>query len=187
VANGAHRALKPAWTIAADLRIVDDLRGLSGLLPRVRVNQATGTVRANGRFTVALSGGSTPKSLFSLLASTFPRPTTLGQNVFLLGRRAPRTARPPPIVTTAWLTKRCFLKFPYRQKMCFGFPQRTRTPARQPLTTSKTLRKFFELSPGTFRGLDLILLGMDPTATPRLSSWNQRVAGKIPPRRSELG
>ena len=58
-------------TIAADLRIVDDLRGLSHAAAEEFVNQATATVRANGRFTVALSGGSTPKSLFSLLATSF--------------------------------------------------------------------------------------------------------------------
>ncbi len=46
--------------------------------------QASEAVRASGRFTVALSGGSTPKTLYSLLATKPGIP--VGQDLFFLGR-----------------------------------------------------------------------------------------------------
>ena len=52
-----------------ELLIVADPPSLFRAAAEEFVSQASAAVKANGRFTVALSGGSTPKSLFTLLAS----------------------------------------------------------------------------------------------------------------------
>jgi len=51
-------------------------------------------IGAQGRFTVALSGGSTPKSLYSLLASSYAD-FPWARTYFFFGDRAPRPAHRP--------------------------------------------------------------------------------------------
>ena len=46
---------------------------------------ANEAVAARGRFTIALSGGSTPKSLFNLLATNARDHAAMGSYVFFLG------------------------------------------------------------------------------------------------------
>ena len=53
---------------AHDIRIFDDPQRLFQGAAEEFASQATAAVRSRGRFTVALSGGSTPRSLYSLLA-----------------------------------------------------------------------------------------------------------------------
>lgn len=52
-----------------ELRIFDSLSELSQAAAEEFVSQAASAVKKTGRFSVALSGGSTPRGLFSLLAS----------------------------------------------------------------------------------------------------------------------
>jgi len=55
-------------TISAEVVVVENADVLAGFAARKFVTLAKAAIRANGRFTVALSGGSTPKALFALLA-----------------------------------------------------------------------------------------------------------------------
>ena len=54
--------------VKPDIHIVADARALSWAAAEEFVRQARDAVRSQGIFTVALSGGSTPKSLYALLA-----------------------------------------------------------------------------------------------------------------------
>ncbi len=148
-------------TIAADLRIVDDLRGLSQAAAEEFVTQATGTVRANGRFTVALSGGSTPKSLFSLLASTFRDQLPWDKMFFFWGDE--RHVPPDHPESNYRMAYEALLsKVPVPAENVFRVPAENPDASQAAADYEQTLRKFFELSPGTFPRLDLILLGMGP-------------------------
>ena len=148
-------------TIAADLRIVDDLRGLSQAAAEEFVTQATGTVRANGRFTVALSGGSTPKSLFSLLASTFRDQLPWDKMFFFWGDE--RHVPPDHPESNYRMAYEALLsKVPVPAENVFRAPAENPDANQAAADYEQTLRKFFELSPGTFPRLDLILLGMGP-------------------------
>ncbi len=55
-------------TISAEVVVVENADVLAGFAARKFVTLAKAAIRANGHFTVALSGGSTPKALFALLA-----------------------------------------------------------------------------------------------------------------------
>jgi len=148
-------------TIAADLRIVDDLRGLSQAAAEEFVTQATGTVRANGRFTVALSGGSTPKSLFSLLASTFRDQLPWDKMFFFWGDE--RHVPPDHPESNYRMAYEALLsKVPVPAENVFRVPAENPDANQAAADYEQTLRKFFQLSPGTFPRLDLILLGMGP-------------------------
>ena len=54
----------------ANLHVFTDLNELSQAAAEQFVSSAQVAVQTNGRFLVALSGGSTPNSLFSLLSRT---------------------------------------------------------------------------------------------------------------------
>src|SRR5262245_48132673 len=54
--------------VVRDLRIVADADALYGMGAQLFVGAAGDAVRERGRFTVALSGGSTPRGLYELLA-----------------------------------------------------------------------------------------------------------------------
>ena len=148
-------------TIAADLRIVDDLRGLSQAAAEEFVNQATGTVRASGRFTVALSGGSTPKSLFSLLATTFRDQLPWDKMFFFWGDE--RHVPPDHPESNYRMAYDALLsRVPVPAENVFRVPAENPDAKQAAADYEYTLRKFFQLSPGTFPRFDLILLGMGP-------------------------
>src|ERR1700757_824739 len=54
-----------------DLRIVPDTATLFQAAATEFASQVDSTLKSSDRFTVALSGGSTPKGLFTLLASNY--------------------------------------------------------------------------------------------------------------------
>ncbi len=148
-------------SIAADLRIVNDLRGLSQAAAEEFVNQATGTVRANGRFTVALSGGSTPRSLFSLLATTFRDQLPWDKMFFFWGDE--RHVPPDHPESNYRMAYEALLsKVPVPAENVFRVPAEIPDANQATADYEQTLRKFFQLSPGAFPRFDLILLGMGP-------------------------
>ncbi|HEV2237879.1 MAG TPA: 6-phosphogluconolactonase, partial [Ktedonobacterales bacterium] len=50
------------------IRVFDDLSALADAAAQLYVETATASVKAKGSFFVALSGGSTPRTLYTLLA-----------------------------------------------------------------------------------------------------------------------
>ncbi len=148
-------------TIAADLRIVDDLRGLSHAAAEEFVNQATATVRANGRFTVALSGGSTPKSLFSLLATSFRDQLPWDKLFFFWGDE--RHVPPEHPESNYRMAYEAMLsRVPIPPENVFRVPAENPDANQAAADYGQALRNFFQLSPETFPRFDLILLGMGP-------------------------
>jgi len=57
----------------SNLRIVDDLEGLARAAADEFISLAARAVSDHGRFTVALSGGSTPKALHAVLVERTAR------------------------------------------------------------------------------------------------------------------
>ena len=55
----------------SDIRIAPDARALAEMAAKTIQTLANEAIQARGRFTIALSGGSTPKALFKLLASHY--------------------------------------------------------------------------------------------------------------------
>src|SRR5271165_891682 len=117
-------------------------------------------IGAQGRFTVALSGGSTPKALYSLLAASHAG--FAWNRVFLFfgdERHVPPT---DPDSNYRMVNESLLTKIAIPAENVF------RVPAENPDATAAAsdyeaqLRRFFELKPGEFPRFDLILLGLGP-------------------------
>jgi 6-phosphogluconolactonase len=117
-------------------------------------------IGAQGRFAVALSGGSTPKALYSLLATNYAN--FAWNRVFLFfgdERHVPPTDAESNyrMVNEALLTH---IAIPSENvfRVLAENPDATTAAA----DYEAQLRRFFELKPGEFPRFDLILLGMGP-------------------------
>jgi 6-phosphogluconolactonase len=124
------------------------------------VSVARAAIGAQGRCTVALSGGSTPKALYSLLAANYA--DFAWNRVFLFfgdERHVPPTDPESNyrMVNDALLTK---VSIPPENV----FRVLTENPDAVAAASGyeSQLRKFFEIRPGEFPRFDLILLGVGP-------------------------
>ncbi|MGO9165903.1 MAG: 6-phosphogluconolactonase [Candidatus Sulfotelmatobacter sp.] len=124
------------------------------------VRAARTAIGAQGRFTVALSGGSTPKALYSLLASNYA--DFIWNRVFLFfgdERHVPPTDAESNyrMVQESLLTK---IAIPAEN--VFRVPAENPDAAAAAADYEAQLRKFFQIKSGEFPRFDLILLGMGP-------------------------
>jgi 6-phosphogluconolactonase len=124
----------------------------------VRVGRAA--ISEEGRFTVALSGGSTPRSLYSLLAKNYADFSWSRTFLFFGDERHVPPTDPDSnyrMVNEALLTK---ISIPA------GNVHRVHAENLDAAAVAsqyeERLRSFFQLQPGGFPRFDLILLGMGP-------------------------
>ncbi|HXR17568.1 MAG TPA: 6-phosphogluconolactonase [Terriglobales bacterium] len=121
---------------------------------------ASKAVQSNGKFSVALSGGSTPKSLYALLASG-SLPNIPWQKVFFFfGDERDVPPDHPDSNYRMAAESGLFSKVSNQQVL------RVRTEEKDANTAAldyeQTLQKFFGLRPGEFPRFDLVLLGLGP-------------------------
>jgi 6-phosphogluconolactonase len=118
---------------------------------------ASQAVRASGRFTVALSGGSTPKALYSLLATQSDIPWD--KIYFFWGDE--RHVPPDHPESNYRMTSEALLsKIPARPENIFRIHAEEKEPAAAALQYEQSLEDFFHLSPSEFPRFDLVLLGI---------------------------
>jgi 6-phosphogluconolactonase len=124
------------------------------------IRSARVSIGAQGRFTVALSGGSTPKALYSLLASRY---TDFAWNrVFLFfgdERHVPPT---DPESNYGMVNEALLTKIAIPAGNVFRVPAENPDADAAASDYESQLRRFFELKPGEFPRFDLILLGIGP-------------------------
>lgn len=125
------------------------------------VRAAQEAVAQRGRFTIALSGGSTPKSLFNLLATNAKNVLPWDRMFFFWGdeRHVPPT---DPDSNYRMAEETMLSKIPVAAGNVFRFATENPDAAAVADAYEQTLRKFFALQPGEFPRFDLILLGMGP-------------------------
>jgi 6-phosphogluconolactonase len=122
---------------------------------------ANEAVDDRGRFTIALSGGSTPKALFNLLATNARTALPWDRTFFFWGdeRHVPPT---DPESNFRMADETMLSKIPVAPGNIFRVEAENPDANAAAEAYEQTLRKFFELQPGEFPHFDLILLGMGP-------------------------
>lgn len=117
-------------------------------------------IGAQGRFTVALSGGSTPKSLYSLLATSYPD-FPWARTYFFFGdeRHVPPTDAES---NYRMVHESLFSKVAIPAQNIFRVKAENPDAVAAAADYETQLRRFFEVKPNDFPRFDLILLGMGP-------------------------
>jgi 6-phosphogluconolactonase len=152
------------------IEIFPDLAGLSRRAAELFVSAAASSIAAGGRFTVCLSGGSTPKSLFNTLTSAdFADKADWSKIVFFFGdeRMVPVTSSDSNFRSA---DENLFAPLRIAGNQIFRWPVEAETPQQAATTYEKTLTAFFGLSGQAASGapapdrprFDLCLLGMGP-------------------------
>jgi len=125
------------------------------------VRAADAAVAQRGRFTIALSGGSTPRNLYTLLATNARTSLPWTQMFFFWSDE--RHVLPTDAESNYRMAEEAMLsKIPVLAGNVFRVPTENPDAAAAAEAYEQTLREFFALEPGAFPRFDLILLGMGP-------------------------
>jgi 6-phosphogluconolactonase len=124
------------------------------------VHLANESVAQRGRFTIALSGGSTPKSLFNLLA-TNARTTLPWDRMFFFWSDERHVPPTDPDSNYKMADEAMLSKVPVPAGNVFRVAAENPDAAAAAEAYEKTIRKFFD-APTAVPQFDLILLGMGP-------------------------
>jgi 6-phosphogluconolactonase len=125
------------------------------------IRAATDAVARRGRFTIALSGGSTPKNLYTLIAANASSSLPWDRMFFFWGDE--RHVPPGDPESNYRMAEETFLsKVPIPPANIFPIHAQNPEASAAAEDYEQTLRKFFALAPGEYPHFDLILLGMGP-------------------------
>jgi 6-phosphogluconolactonase len=146
---------------SAEIRTVATPQELFAAAAEEVVSVTKTAVEENGRFTIALSGGSTPKSLYNLLATNARTSLPWDRMFFFWGDE--RHVRPTDPDSNYRMADEAMLsKVPVPPGNVFRFAAENPDAAAVADAYETTLRKFFKLEPGQTPRFDLILLGLGP-------------------------
>jgi len=125
------------------------------------VRAANEAVSQRGRLTIALAGGSTPKSLYNLLATNARTALPWDRMFFFWGdeRHVPPT---DPDSNYRMADETMLSKIPVAAANVYRMKTENPDAAAVAEDYEQTLRKFFQVEPGQVPTFDLILLGMGP-------------------------
>jgi 6-phosphogluconolactonase len=125
------------------------------------VRAATVAVAERGRFTIALSGGSTPRSLYALLAGSASESLPWAKMFFFWGDE--RAVPPTSSESNYRMVEESLLsKVPIPPANVFRIPAENPDVNAAAEAYEQTLRDFFAVEPREFPRFDLILLGLGP-------------------------
>lgn len=142
-----------------EIVVAKDLEDLSRIAAGRFVALANAAIDSNGRFTVSLSGGSTPRSLYKLLASDDYRHKVDWHRVFIFFGDE-RFVLPSNAESNYGMAKESLLGLiDIPEENIFRWPTETGLPDEVAKDYEETLRSFFETESFVPR-FDLILLGL---------------------------
>jgi 6-phosphogluconolactonase len=145
---------------APEIRILNTPADLFQAAATEFVALASQAIQSNRRFTVALSGGSTPKSLYMLLASASIPSIAWEKVFFFFGDE--RFVPPDHPDSNYHMAREAGLFSKVPEGNVFRVPTEGEDADSSARAYEQTLRKFFRLRPGEFPRFDLVLLGLGP-------------------------
>lgn len=145
--------------IKPEIVICQDADELSRKAAAQFVASANGGVTRSGRFAVALSGGSTPKALYSLLASSEYRDRADWQRVHLFWGDE-RCVPPDHSESNFRMVEEALLRNISIPEQNIHRMAGEKEPSSAAADYERELRDFFELGPGQRPRFDLVLLGL---------------------------
>jgi 6-phosphogluconolactonase len=148
-----------------DIRILDNAERLSWEAAEEFARQAGEAARTRGAFCVALSGGSTPKALYALLAAETGSPFRArvpweATHVFWGDERHVPPDHPDSNYRMAH--EAMLSRAPVPAQNVHRIQAENPDAGRAAAEYAENLRQFFRPAPGQFPRFDLILLGMGP-------------------------
>src|ERR1700756_5355262 len=146
---------------SAEIRVLTTPQELFAAAAEEVVRLANLAVAEHGRFTIALSGGSTPKSLYNLLA-TNARTALPWEHMYFFWSDERHVPPTDPDSNYRMANEAMLSKVPVPAGNVFRFPAENPDAEAAAEEYESTLRKFFQLKPGQFPQFDLILLGLGP-------------------------
>jgi 6-phosphogluconolactonase len=146
---------------AAEIRTFSTPQDLFHAAAEQVIDTANRSIAERGRFTIALSGGSTPKSLYSLIAANASGSLPWPKIYFFFGDE--RHVPPTDAESNYRMANESILsKIPVPAANVFPIPAENPDASAAAESYEQTLQKFFALKPGEFPRFDLILLGLGP-------------------------
>ena len=145
----------------ADVRILTNLDAIAKRAAQEFVQSATQAVSAKGSFSVALSGGSTPKALYSLLAgdaalrSQIPWDKT---HIYFGDERSVGPDHPDSNFRMA--TEAMLSKVPLKPEQVFRIKGEHKDTEKAAQEYEQVLRSSFKIAGGEFPQFDLVFLGI---------------------------
>ena len=146
---------------SAEIRILTTPQELFAAAAEEVIRAANETVSARGKFTLALSGGSTPKALYNLLATNARTALPWDHMYFFWGdeRHVPPT---DPDSNYRMVDEAMLSKVPVPPANVFRVIAENPDASAAAADYDQVLRKFFHLDANGVPQFDLILLGMGP-------------------------
>jgi 6-phosphogluconolactonase len=148
-------------TSSPEIRVLASSQQLFQAAAEQFVNEAMQAVNQRGRFSVALSGGSTPKGLYTLLAGPLQSQVPWQRTFFFWGdeRHVPPDH---PDSNYRMVSEAMFSRVAAPRENIFRVPAETPDADLAAREYEETIRHFFQLEPGACPRFDLVLLGMGP-------------------------
>lgn len=146
---------------SVEVRILTTPQELFDAAAEEVIRAANEAVLARGRFTIALSGGNTPRSLYKLLTANGRSSLPWDRMFFFFGDE--RHVPPGDPESNYRMANEAMLsKIPVAAGNVFRVAGENPDASAAAALYEQTLRQFFALAPGEFPSLDLILLGLGP-------------------------
>ena len=146
---------------AREIRVLPDTESLFQASAKEFASQAEAAIKAQDRFAVALSGGSTPRGMFSLLAANYRDRLPWDKVYFFWSDE--RHVPPDSSDSNYRMAYESLLsRVPVPQTNIFRVPAEKPDAHEVAAEYDETVRQFFQIPQGTFPQFDLILLGMGP-------------------------
>lgn len=148
--------------LKSDLIVTMDVDELSQIAAAEVVRLATEAVEARGRFTVALSGGSTPRRLYQLLVEQDKLCPLPWGAIHLFWGDERHVAADHPDSNYGMANAELLTRLPIPAANVHRIPAEIANARAAAGSYEETLRSFFRLAAGELPRFDLVLLGMGP-------------------------